>query len=169
MQEKSHFHVIQWKIFHVAELASNRTLARAGCAHQQPLQHVSASSNDNSPTCPWQHAGQESQPWQLSGAGDWHEGVYSKQEQGLAGWLLHRNAPYSHSFFFFNVAPSAITPTKSSEAPPPCVNHLSDTNTNLTNVGSTSGEWVRFAAEKHHYCFHCLKEKKVVVWGRWFS
>lgn len=68
---------------------------------------------------------------------DWREGVYSKQEQGLPGWPLHRNATCARSLFFYNVVPGALTPTNTKqgwEVSLPCVSHAPDAYTNAATA-----------------------------------
>lgn len=63
--------------------------------------HVDASLNPKSETCPGPTC------WLGKTDSGWHEGVYSKQEQGLSGQLLRWNAPRSHPLcvcvFLFSV------------------------------------------------------------------
>lgn len=67
---------------------------------------LNASLNANFETCLGQHRGKERQ-------NDWHEGVYSKQEQGLAGRqaITQECTLLSSSFFFVSLAGS-IHPQK---------------------------------------------------------
>lgn len=70
---------------------------RPVCVRRQTFGHASASFNAKSKTCPGQHAGKS----------DWHDVVYSKQEQGLAGWLaITQECTLLSSSFFVSLTGS---------------------------------------------------------------